>query len=277
MLGAGGSAVLAILVIVSTLGALTGIVLAGPRVYYSMALDGLAVPWLGHVHPTYRTPSNAIVAQGIWSSVLAATGAYQTLFTRVIYTEWLFFALMAAGLFVLRRRPGYDPPYRTWGYPVVPAVFILTLARHRGEPDLPPARRGGRRSGPRGDRSAGLLSAACASLTSTIISIRPTTLTRCASPASLSRVKVTIDDEGNPCVHYPGDYNILVPGHRDIDYRAQVLDEHGVETQLLTFTTPGVHVETPELAGIWRGGQRRLRGDRPRAAAGASRRWPRCP
>ncbi len=126
ILGAGGSGVLAALVIVSTLGALTGIVLAGPRVYYSMALDGLAVPWLGRVHPTYRTPSNAILAQGIWSSVLAATGAYQTLFTRVIYTEWLFFALMAAGLFVLRRRPGYDPPYRTWGYPVVPAVFILT-------------------------------------------------------------------------------------------------------------------------------------------------------
>ena len=126
ILGAGGSGVLAALVIVSTLGALTGIVLAGPRVYYSMALDGLALPWLGRVHPTYRTPSNAIVAQGIWSSVLAATGAYQTLFTRVIYTEWLFFALMAVGLFVLRRRPGYDPPYRTWGYPVVPAVFILT-------------------------------------------------------------------------------------------------------------------------------------------------------
>ena len=56
---------------------------------------------------------------------LAATGAYRQLFTRVIYTEWLFFALMAAGLFVLRRRPGYDPPYRTWGYPVVPLVFIV--------------------------------------------------------------------------------------------------------------------------------------------------------
>jgi APA family basic amino acid/polyamine antiporter len=125
LFGSGGSAVLAILVIVSTLGALTGIVLAGPRVYYSMAMDGLAVPWLGYVHPTFRTPSKAIVAQGLWSSVLAATGAYQTLFTRVIYTEWLFFALMAAGLFVLRRRPGYNPPFRAWGYPVVPILFIL--------------------------------------------------------------------------------------------------------------------------------------------------------
>jgi basic amino acid/polyamine antiporter, APA family len=125
VVGRGGSAFMAGLVMMSSLGALTGIVLAGPRVYYSMANDGLAFRWLGYIHPVHRTPSRAIVAQGIWSSVLAATGAYRALFSRVIYTEWLFFALMAAGLFVLRRRPGYDPPYRTWGYPVVPIVFIL--------------------------------------------------------------------------------------------------------------------------------------------------------
>ena len=65
---------------------------------------------------------------------------------------------------------------------------------------------------------------------------------------SQSVVKVTYDDEGNPCVHYPGDYNVLVPGHRDIDYRERVLEEHGVSTQVLTFTTPGVHVEPPEVA-----------------------------
>src|ERR687892_364599 len=65
---------------------------------------------------------------------------------------------------------------------------------------------------------------------------------------SQSAVKVTYDDAGNPCVHYPGDYNILVPGHRDIDFREQVLIEHGVDTQVLTFTTPGVHVEPPATA-----------------------------
>jgi aminocarboxymuconate-semialdehyde decarboxylase len=70
-------------------------------------------------------------------------------------------------------------------------------------------------------------------------------------PASGSGVKVTYDREGNPCVHYPGDYNILVPGHRDIEYRQRVLDEHGVGTQVLTFTTPGVHVETPERSAPW--------------------------
>jgi basic amino acid/polyamine antiporter, APA family len=122
--GRGGSAVMAGLVMLSSLGSLTGIVLAGPRVYYSMSKDGLAFRWLGHVHPTYRTPSRAIVAQAVWASVLAATGGYRQLFTRVIYTEWLFFALMAAGLFLLRRRPGYRPGYRTWGYPAVPVIFI---------------------------------------------------------------------------------------------------------------------------------------------------------
>ncbi len=69
-----------------------------------------------------------------------------------------------------------------------------------------------------------------------------------ALASSESSVRVTYDDNGNPCVHYPGDYNILVPGHRDMEYRQGVLDEHGVDVQVLTFTTPGVHVETPAFA-----------------------------
>jgi aminocarboxymuconate-semialdehyde decarboxylase len=69
-----------------------------------------------------------------------------------------------------------------------------------------------------------------------------------ALKTSASRVRVTYDEHGNPRVHYPGDYNILVPGHRDIEYRQRVLDEYGVSTQVLTFTTPGVHVEPPGLA-----------------------------
>jgi APA family basic amino acid/polyamine antiporter len=122
--GRGGSAAMAALVMLSSFGGLTGIVLTGPRVYYSMALDGLAFRWLGRVHPVYGTPARAIIAQGAWASVLAATGAYRELFTRVIYTEWLFFALMAVGLILIRQRPGYEPSYRTWGYPFVPIIFI---------------------------------------------------------------------------------------------------------------------------------------------------------
>jgi aminocarboxymuconate-semialdehyde decarboxylase len=71
------------------------------------------------------------------------------------------------------------------------------------------------------------------------------------SPSSSSAVRVTYDAEGNPCVHYPGDYNILVPGHRDIAYRTRVLEEHGVDIQVLSFTTPGVHVESPSAAVEW--------------------------
>jgi aminocarboxymuconate-semialdehyde decarboxylase len=66
--------------------------------------------------------------------------------------------------------------------------------------------------------------------------------------SSQSAVQMTIDQDGNPCLHYPGDYNIVVPGHRDIDYRERVLIEHGVDTQLLTLTTPGTHVETTTTA-----------------------------
>jgi aminocarboxymuconate-semialdehyde decarboxylase len=63
-----------------------------------------------------------------------------------------------------------------------------------------------------------------------------------------SAVKITYDDAGNPCLHYPGDYNIAVPGHRDIDYREQVLRAAGVDTQVITLTTPGTHIEEPAMA-----------------------------
>lgn len=124
--GRGGAELLAVLVLVSAAGSLTGIILTGPRMYFAMAQDGLAPRALTRVHRRFRTPHVAILAQGIWAALLAATGAYRQLFTRVIYTEWIFFALMAAALFVLRRRPGYDPPYRSWGYPFVPLVFIAS-------------------------------------------------------------------------------------------------------------------------------------------------------
>jgi APA family basic amino acid/polyamine antiporter len=119
---------LSALVIVSTLGSMTGIILAGPRAYLSAAEDGLLPRWAGAVHPRFRTPHLAIAAQAVWASVLVATGTYRALFTRVVYTEWIFFGLMAAGIFLLRRRPGYAPRYRAWGYPVLPALFIASTA-----------------------------------------------------------------------------------------------------------------------------------------------------
>jgi len=116
------------LVVLSTLGAMTGIILTGPRVYLAAAHDGLLFRWIGEIHPRFGTPHHAIALQAVWASVLVATGTYRALFTRVVYTEWIFFGLMAAGVFVLRRRAGYSPAYRAWGYPVLPAIFIISTA-----------------------------------------------------------------------------------------------------------------------------------------------------
>jgi APA family basic amino acid/polyamine antiporter len=125
VLGRGGGAVMAGVVVLSTLGALNGVILTGPRVYHSMAQDGLLFRWLGEVHPVFGTPHRAIVVQAVWASVLVATGSYESLFSQVVYTEWVFFALMALGLFLLRRRAAYAPRFRVWGFPVAPALFIL--------------------------------------------------------------------------------------------------------------------------------------------------------
>ena len=114
------------LVVLSTLGAMTGIILTGPRVYLAAAHDGLLFRWIGDIHPRYGTPHHAIALQAVWASILVATGTYRTLFTRVVYTEWIFFGLMAAGVFVLRQRAGYSPAYRAWGYPALPLVFIVS-------------------------------------------------------------------------------------------------------------------------------------------------------
>ena len=122
--GARGAELVSALVILSSLGVLNGVILAGPRIYFAMAREGLAFGWLGAIHARFRTPHMAILLQAVWSCVLVATGTYRALFTRVVYTEWLFFALMTVGLFRLRRKATYAPRWRAWGYPVVPALFI---------------------------------------------------------------------------------------------------------------------------------------------------------
>ncbi|MBI1786176.1 MAG: amino acid permease [Acidobacteria bacterium] len=123
--GPRGAAAVSGLVILSAFGVLNGVILAGARIYLAMAEQGLAFRWMGAIHPRFHTPHLAILAQALWSSFLVATGTYRELFTRVIYTEWLFFALMTVGLVRLRRRTGYRPAFRAWGYPIVPLLFIV--------------------------------------------------------------------------------------------------------------------------------------------------------
>ena len=128
LVGHRGASIVAMLVILSGAGSLNGIILGGPRVYFAMAQDRLAFRWLAAIHPSFRTPHAAIVAQAMWSSALVATGTYRQLFTRVVYTEWLFFGLMTIGLFRLRGRASYTASYRVWGYPLVPALFVAACA-----------------------------------------------------------------------------------------------------------------------------------------------------
>jgi len=104
VLGGRIAGAIAILVIVSALGSLNGIILAGPRVYFAMAEDGLAFGWMAATHPRRQTPHLAIAAQAAITCVLIATNSYRQLFTRVVYTEWIFFALLAIGLIRLRQR-----------------------------------------------------------------------------------------------------------------------------------------------------------------------------
>jgi basic amino acid/polyamine antiporter, APA family len=123
--GPAAASAISVLVIVSSLGAISGIILAGPRVYFAMADDGLLFRWMGAVHPRYRTPYLAIVAQAIWSSVLVLTGTYRTIVSRVIYTEWIFFGALALGTLSLRRGQRQRPSFRAWGFPAAPVCFAL--------------------------------------------------------------------------------------------------------------------------------------------------------
>ena len=124
--GAAGARFVSAMVMLSALGAVNGVILAGPRVYLAMANDGLLFRYFAAVHPRYRTPSRAIVAQAVWASVLIATNSFRVLFTRVVYTEWIFFGLLAASLFFLRRRANYAPAYRLPAFRVWATLFVVS-------------------------------------------------------------------------------------------------------------------------------------------------------
>jgi len=122
--GPRGATFVSALILCSIFGALNGTVLGGPRAYFAMARDGVMFPSVGRVHPRYATPAAALLIQGGWSILLAATGSYKQLYTYVIFTGWLFYAAASFAVIILRRkRPGMARPYRVWGYPVVPLAF----------------------------------------------------------------------------------------------------------------------------------------------------------
>jgi APA family basic amino acid/polyamine antiporter len=117
--------IVSIAILVSTFGCVNGLILGGARVIYAMARDGLFFRIAGRVHPVRQTPVWALVLQGVWSVVLALSGSYDHLLTYVTFASLAFNALTVAGLFVLRRtRADLPRPYRTWGYPLTPALYL---------------------------------------------------------------------------------------------------------------------------------------------------------
>jgi basic amino acid/polyamine antiporter, APA family len=126
MFGASGAGLMAIAILISTFGCCNGLILSGARVYYAMAKDGLFFKSTGVVHPRYLTPKNALIVQGIWTCILCLSGTYGQLLDYIIFAVLVFYILTIAGLFVLRRtQPQAERPYRAFGYPVLPAIYIV--------------------------------------------------------------------------------------------------------------------------------------------------------
>ncbi|MFN7933566.1 MAG: amino acid permease [Bryobacteraceae bacterium] len=126
IMGDSGAAAVSLAAMLSIFAALNGSILTGSRVPYAMARDGMFFRPISVVHPRWCTPSNAILAMCVWSAILVLSGRYEQLFTYVIFSTWILYGMATASVIVLRRkRPDMPRPYRTVGYPFVPALFVL--------------------------------------------------------------------------------------------------------------------------------------------------------
>ena len=124
-----GGFLMAAAIMVSTFGCANGMTLAGARVYYAMAQDGLFFKSVGKLHPRYRTPAAGLIVQAIWTTVLCVSGSYGQLLDYIIFAALVFYILTIVGLFVLRfKQPDAPRPYKAFGYPVLPALYIVMAA-----------------------------------------------------------------------------------------------------------------------------------------------------
>ena len=129
-IGASGAAIVSIGMALSMLVGLNGTIMSGARVPYALARDGYFFKAMADVHPRFHTPDVALIVQLVLSIILLLfAGSFRQLFSLTIFAEWLFYMISASTVFVLRRKePNAPRPYRTWGYPVVPAVFVIVAA-----------------------------------------------------------------------------------------------------------------------------------------------------
>jgi APA family basic amino acid/polyamine antiporter len=126
LLGGVGVTLVSIAILVSTFGCVNGLILGGARVLFAMARDRLFFPMAARIHPRRQTPTGALVLQGIWSAVLALSGSYDRLLTYVTFASLAFNALTVVGMLRLRRTRADAPrPYRAWGYPWTPGLYLL--------------------------------------------------------------------------------------------------------------------------------------------------------
>jgi APA family basic amino acid/polyamine antiporter len=122
----GGAWLMAAAILVSTFGCANGMTLAGARVYYSMSRDGLFFKSVGKLHPRFKTPAAGLLVQAAWATVLCISGSYSQLLDYIIFAVLVFYILTIVGLFVLRfKRPDAPRPYKAFGYPVLPAVYVV--------------------------------------------------------------------------------------------------------------------------------------------------------
>jgi basic amino acid/polyamine antiporter, APA family len=120
-----GAELVSIIILVSIVGSSNGQFLTAPRILFAEARDGLFFRPFGRVHPRHRTPSFSVLAQGVWAAILVLTGSYQALVTYAMFAAWIFYAMAVAGVMVLRHKyPAAERPYRMWGYPVTPLLFV---------------------------------------------------------------------------------------------------------------------------------------------------------
>jgi len=121
----GGARIMAAAILISTFGCANGMSLAGARVYYAMSRDGLFFKAVGKLHPRYKTPAAGLLVQAAWAVVLCVSGSYGQLLDYIIFAVLVFYILTIVSLFVLRvKQPDAARPYKAWGYPVLPALYI---------------------------------------------------------------------------------------------------------------------------------------------------------
>ncbi|MBL0744953.1 APC family permease [Chryseolinea lacunae] len=129
VMGTVGGGIIALMVIISTFGTTNGNILATARVTFAMGQQKQFFGFAGKVHPTFGTPGNALWLQGIWTSVLVLSGSFDMLTDMLVFMSWVFYGLSAFGIFILRKKMAdAHRPYKVWGYPFVPAIFVVFTA-----------------------------------------------------------------------------------------------------------------------------------------------------